>query len=81
MVVNVNVESTKVTSFNGRTGPVKPQKGDYTADMVGAVTLEEVSTAFSDKVSAGTTDLTEGVSQGTPGTFYFVYKRSITAGS
>lgn len=28
---------TGVTSFNGRTGAVKPKAGDYTADMVGAV--------------------------------------------
>ena len=27
---------TGVTSFNGRTGAVEPQAGDYTADMVGA---------------------------------------------
>lgn len=27
---------TGVTSFNGRTGAVTPQEGDYTADMVGA---------------------------------------------
>ena len=28
---------TGVTSFNGRTGAVEPQAGDYTADMIGAV--------------------------------------------
>lgn len=28
---------TGVTSFNGRTGAVEPQEGDYTADMIGAV--------------------------------------------
>lgn len=28
---------TGVTSFNGRGGAVKPQAGDYTAEMVGAI--------------------------------------------
>lgn len=31
-----NVPDTGVTTFNGRTGPVTPQTGDYTAEMVGA---------------------------------------------
>ena len=31
-----NPPDTGVTSFNGRTGAVTPQTGDYTADMVGA---------------------------------------------
>ena len=26
-----------VTTFNGRSGPVFPQSGDYTAEMVGAI--------------------------------------------
>lgn len=30
-----------VTSFNGRGGAVKPQKGDYTAEMVGAISHTE----------------------------------------
>lgn len=30
-------EAAGVASFNGRTGAVTPQKGDYTADMVGAI--------------------------------------------
>ena len=30
-----------VTSFNGRGGAVKPQKGDYTAEMVGAIDQTE----------------------------------------
>ena len=30
-----------VTSFNGRGGAVKPQKGDYTAEMVGAIDQNE----------------------------------------
>lgn len=31
-----------VTSFNGRTGEVVPQKGDYTAEQVGAIGLDEL---------------------------------------
>lgn len=43
---------TNVTSFNGRTGAVKPQKGDYTADDVGAATMEQVNTAISQAILA-----------------------------
>ena len=32
---------TGVTSFNGRTGAVEPQAGDYTAEMVGAIDQTE----------------------------------------
>lgn len=32
-----------VTSFNGRNGAVMPQTGDYTAEMVGALSLEKAS--------------------------------------
>lgn len=35
-----------VSSFNGRTGDVVPQSGDYTADMVGAVTMTQVNSAI-----------------------------------
>lgn len=38
-----------VLSFNGRTGIVNPQEGDYTADMVGAVSPEEMKTALDGK--------------------------------
>lgn len=31
-----------VDSFNGRTGDVAPQDGDYTADMVGAIPTGEI---------------------------------------
>lgn len=34
---------TGVTSFNGRTGDIVPQPGDYTAAMVGAATPSDVS--------------------------------------
>lgn len=32
-----------VASFNGRTGAVTPQAGDYTAEMVGAIASEAVT--------------------------------------
>lgn len=32
-----------VTSFNSRTGAVTPQSGDYTAEMVGAISAEDVT--------------------------------------
>lgn len=35
-----------VSSFNGRAGAVTPQAGDYTAEMVGAVTLSDVTSAI-----------------------------------
>lgn len=35
--VTVSPDSVGVRSFNGRTGAVSPQSGDYTASMVGAV--------------------------------------------
>ena len=34
------------TSFNGRTGDVVPQAGDYSAGMVGAYTKEETDAAI-----------------------------------
>ncbi len=35
-----------VSSFNGRTGVVVPQKGDYTAAQVGAATMQQVNAAI-----------------------------------
>lgn len=35
-----------VTSFKGRTGAVVPQNGDYTAEMVGAATMAQVTAAI-----------------------------------
>lgn len=35
-----------VSSFNGRTGVVVPKPGDYTADMVGAATVQQVNAAI-----------------------------------
>lgn len=49
-----------VTSFNGRTGAVTPQTGDYTAEMVG--------------ITYGTSDLTPGTSSLATGTVYLVYE-------
>ena len=37
-------ESSGVNSFNGRTGIVTPQNGDYTANMVGAIGLDYILT-------------------------------------
>lgn len=39
-----------VTSFNGRTGAVKPASGDYTADMVGAQAANKNLTQYVDGV-------------------------------
>lgn len=39
-----------VTSFNGRTGAVAPQNGDYTAAMVGAATMQEVNAAIQEAI-------------------------------
>lgn len=39
-----------VTSFNGRDGAVTPQEGDYTAALVGAATLEQVTAAIQSAV-------------------------------
>lgn len=39
-----------VLSFNGRTGNVIPLKGDYTADMVGAVTMDQINTVIQESV-------------------------------
>lgn len=35
-----------VSSFNGRTGDVIPAIGDYTAEMVGAATMEQINEAI-----------------------------------
>ena len=40
-----NAPEGGVTSFNGRTGAITPQEGDYTAEMVGAVSEEDVGVA------------------------------------
>lgn len=45
---------TGVTSFNGRTGAVEPQEGDYTADQVGARPDNWVPTAAEIGESSGT---------------------------
>lgn len=54
---------TGVTTFNGRTGTVKPQNGDYTADQVGArpntwtPTAADVGALASDGTAAAATKL------------------------
>lgn len=48
MIINPGMSEEKkdsVTSFNGRTGAIAPQSGDYTADMVGALASEGTATA------------------------------------
>lgn len=64
---NVDIGSfvVGVASFNGRTGAVTSQSGDYTADMVGAFDKNKI-TYSSTPISAG--------SPLTTGTFYFVYE-------
>ena len=37
-----------VTSFNGRCGPVEPETGDYTADMVGAAPTEHTHDGYAE---------------------------------
>lgn len=48
--------SSGVSSFNGRTGPVMPQKGDYNADDVGAVSQAAFTQALSQKADAATVE-------------------------
>lgn len=66
--------SSGVESFNGRTGAVTPQTGDYTAEMVGAVTNTEVTQKLNEKITYGTTDLTAGTSDLATGNVYLVYE-------
>ena len=44
--VSASGSAAGVASFHGRTGAVQPQPGDYTAEMVGAVTAEQVNAAI-----------------------------------
>lgn len=47
------------TSFNGRNGAVVPQSGDYTAEMVGACTINEVNEAIEQAIGTIETALQE----------------------
>ena len=49
---------TGVTSFNGRTGAVEPQAGDYTADDVGAAPANHTHNASA--INAGTLPIARG---------------------
>lgn len=49
---------TGVTSFNGRTGAVEPQAGDYTADDVGAAPANHNHNASA--INAGTLPIARG---------------------
>ena len=68
-----------VESFNGRTGAVTPQTGDYTAAQVGAVpTSRKVNGQALNGditlITCGTADLIAGSSRLAAGTLYGVYK-------
>lgn len=41
-----------VTEFNGRTGSIIPKIGDYTAEMVGATTMEQVNLAIQTSIQS-----------------------------
>lgn len=45
-----------VTSFNGRSGAVMPQAGDYTAADIGAATIDQVNTAIQNSLTEYTSD-------------------------
>ena len=45
-VSEADLTDMTATSFNGRTGDVVPQAGDYSAGMVGAYTKEETDAAI-----------------------------------
>ena len=45
-----------VASFNGRGGAVTPASGDYTAEMVGAATMEQVNSAIGAAVQSAVLD-------------------------
>lgn len=84
MVVNAFPESTKVESFNGRTGNVMPTTGDYTAEMVGArpstwvPTQADIQgaviTIIGTKIKGGTTALNSGTSSLETGAIYVQYE-------
>ena len=68
-----------VESFNGRTGAVTSQTGDYTAAQVGAVpTSRKVNgqalTGDITLITCGTADLIDGASRLAAGTLYGVYE-------
>lgn len=58
-----------VTSFNGRDGIVKPQKGDYTPDMIGAVPTSRTINGkpLTNNITLTAADL--GISGGTGGDY------------
>lgn len=68
-----------VASFNGRTGAVTPQSGDYTAAQVGAVPASrkvngQALSGDITLITCGTADLTAGSSPLAAGTLYGVYE-------
>ena len=80
-----DILTSGVASFNGRTGAVNPASGDYNAslittgtfpDRVNANATAQATLANSQirNISAGTTDLTEGVSVLATGEIYIYYE-------
>lgn len=71
-----------VASFNGRTGAVMPQSGDYTAEMVGAATEQQIpnynmldNTDFSNPVNQ------RGVSSTISSAGYFIDRWKLVSGT
>lgn len=74
-----------VSSFNGRTGAISPTSGDYDASLIGTGTFPAqinanataqatLANAQVRNISAGSTDLTEGVSVLSTGEIYLYYE-------
>lgn len=63
-----NAPDTGVTTFNGRTGAVTPQNGDYTAEQVGAVPTSRTvnGKALSADITLGAEDVGARASSWTP---------------
>lgn len=59
--VPVEAPETGVVTFNGRTGAVTPEAGDYTADMVGAEPAGSANTALTDAKAYTDTKHTEAL--------------------
>lgn len=59
-------DGTTVSSFNGRTGEVVPQSGDYTAAQVGAATVTDINNKINrtTAVNAADTNYTTKMARG-----------------
>lgn len=56
--------ATGVTSFNDRSGPVTPQSGDYTAEMVGAMTQDQGDGRYLKLNDGGTVQMASSLGSG-----------------